>query len=135
MEKVPRKNSSEDRLEIKNYNEVKFEVQRISNFISPHLSEPYTIYTYYYFLNHYPELCTFLVDKQNNMQGVLIGRTEPIGKKSEQKNQESSTKKERKKAYIAMIVIHPDYRRKGYAREMIQRFIHDVCLYIFFADL
>ena len=130
MEKAPRKKNSSERLQIKTFNEFKISIKEIGDFIGPHLSEPYTIFTFYFFLTHYPELCTFLVDKQNQMKGVLIGRTEEIIKKSEQRNPEELSPGEtmirNKKAYIAMIVIDPEYRRRGYARQMIQKFIDDV---------
>ena len=53
--------------DIKNQDEFK----RVSELISTHLSEPYSIYVYWYFLNNWPQYC-FIVKHEDH----IIGRSE-----------------------------------------------------------
>ncbi len=47
-------------MSIVTYKEHPIPVETIKSFIDPELSEPYSVFTYYYFLEHFPEL-TYLV--------------------------------------------------------------------------
>ncbi|EDR21652.1 N-terminal acetyltransferase C complex catalytic subunit MAK3, putative [Entamoeba dispar SAW760] len=66
------------------------------------LSEPYSIYTYRYFLKSWPHLCFFAKDKTTNK---YVGCC--IGKQSIQNNLQQG--------YLAMLSVEDNYRRKGIA--------------------
>jgi N-alpha-acetyltransferase 30 len=65
--------------------------------IEVELSEPYSIFTYRYFVNNWPHL-TFLAIHNKKMIGVIIGKLEIH--KGSKKN----------RGYIAMIVVDKEYR-------------------------
>ena len=48
-------------MQIVTYKERAIDPEIIKAFVDPELSEPYSIFTYYYFLDNFPEL-TYLVD-------------------------------------------------------------------------
>ncbi|KAL7716579.1 Acetyltransferase C complex catalytic subunit MAK3 [Entamoeba marina] len=69
------------------------------------LSEPYSIYTYRYFLRNWPDLCFFAKD---NTTGKYIGCC--IGKVSKQNDVQQG--------YLAMLSIDKAYRRMGIATKL-----------------
>ncbi|KAI5949858.1 naa30 [Candida jiufengensis] len=101
------------------------EFNQISNLISSHLSEPYSIYVYWYFLNNWPEYCfTIKEDLESNNSGkddindnakithqkiigVIISKLEPH-------------RQVRNRGYIGMLVIDPKYRKKGLAKNLVK---------------
>lgn len=109
----------------------KDEFQQISNLISNHLSEPYSIYVYWYFLNNWPQYTYVLLDQtdkgndqeplellelqecDNNEQviGVIISKVEPH-------------REVRSRGYIGMLVIDPKYRNKGLASGLVEMTIN-----------
>lgn len=88
--------------DIKNQDEFK----RVSELISTHLSEPYSIYVYWYFLNNWPQYC-FIVKHENHIIGVIISKLEPH-------------RGVRMRGYIGMLVIDPNYRKKGIASNLVK---------------
>ncbi|KAG7665196.1 naa30 [[Candida] subhashii] len=84
------------------------EFKQISQLISKHLSEPYSIYVYWYFLNNWPQYC-YTVKKQNSeiIIGVIISKLEPH-------------REVRMRGYIGMLVIDPQYRKMGIARNLVK---------------
>ena len=69
------------------------------------LSEPYSIYTYRYFLRKWPNLCFFAKDKTTNKYvGCCIGK--------------QSLQKDIEQGYLAMLSVEPDYRRRGIATQL-----------------
>ncbi|KAL0215506.1 hypothetical protein P9112_007690 [Eukaryota sp. TZLM1-RC] len=92
-------------------------------FLDNLLSEPYSRWTYRYFVSEYPQYCFIIRNSQSLLIGCIIGRIdhtlhgEPTG-------------------YIGMVATHPDHRGKGYGKQLVevllQRFIDDglcqVCL-------
>ena len=114
----------------RNFIDFKLDLNLIREFIGPHLSEPYTIFTYYYFLTYYPHLTFSVTDMDDNLLGILVGRTEDINKKSSKadtENMEDYVKP--KKGYIAMLVIDPKLRGQGYGQKLITLFIDTVNLF------
>ena len=72
--------------------------------IEKELSEPYPIYTYRYFVHKWPDL-TIMAFLDGKCIGCIVSKLE------EQVKQYWRTKKMR--GYIAMLAVHPDYRRLG----------------------
>lgn len=84
------------------------EFEEISALISSHLSEPYSIYVYWFFLNTWPEYCiTVRLDDDPKLVGVIISKVE--------KHREV-----RIRGYIGMLVIDPVHRGKGLASQLVE---------------
>lgn len=98
------------------------QMQSIMNLIDGELSEPYTVYTYRYFLNQWPELC-FLAhysanpypeskQTKNDLEtpiGVVIGKLDKHLKGNRFM-----------RGYIGMVSIRSDFRGKGIATSLLQ---------------
>eukprot|EP00042_Codosiga_hollandica_P027921 m.142870 g.142870 ORF g.142870 m.142870 type:complete len:144 (-) comp52625_c0_seq4:280-711(-) len=67
--------------------------------ISADLSEPYSIYTYRYFINNWPKLC-FTAHCGSVCIGAIVCKL-------------SHHKKGTYRGYIAMLAVHKDHRRKN----------------------
>eukprot|EP00834_Sanchytrium_tribonematis_P004446 NODE_219_length_12440_cov_2.445588.p11 type:complete len:149 gc:universal NODE_219_length_12440_cov_2.445588:8509-8063(-) len=83
------------------------DTEPLVNLINKSLSEPYSIYTYRYFLHNWPELTWIINDDQNQMAGGLICRLES----------------DRNRGYIAMLAVEPHYRRQGLAKKLVKHAI------------
>ena len=105
---------------IRDFNEHKRDLIEVREFIGPHLSEPYTVFTYYFFLTYYPELTFTITNPEDKLLGIIIGRTEELRSSGNTTEEESQ---ERKKGYIAMLVIDPCLRRKGFGKTLINKYL------------
>ncbi|KAI8894988.1 N-acetyltransferase MAK3-like protein [Globomyces pollinis-pini] len=96
------------------------ELDEIMALIDRDLSEPYTIYTYRYFLHNWPSL-TFLAstnefrDEQQNLLGVIICRLEPH-------------RNTPKRGYIAMLAVDSKYRKQGIGSKLVVHCIEQMKL-------
>ena len=81
------------------------QIEYIMDLMARTLSEPYSIYTYRYFLRNWPNLCFFAKDKTTDK---YVGCC--IGKQSQQNDVEQG--------YLAMLSVEPTYRRQGIATEL-----------------
>ncbi|KAI9348474.1 acyl-CoA N-acyltransferase [Obelidium mucronatum] len=82
---------------------------KIMNLIETDLSEPYTIYTYRYFLVEWPQL-SFLAMIGNVCVGVIVCKLD-------------LHRNNRKRGYLAMLAVKKDYRKRGIGSSLIQRAI------------
>lgn len=82
--------------------------QAIARLIDVHLSEPYSLYVYWYFFHEWPQYC-FLVSLEGSLEilGVVINKVEPH-------------RSVRIRGYIGMLVIDPEFRGKGLARKLVR---------------
>lgn len=80
----------------------------ISALIASHLSEPYSIYVYWYFFHQWPQYC-FLISEEGSTKiiGVIITKVEPH-------------RDVRMRGYIGMLVIDPQFRGKGLAKKLVK---------------
>lgn len=93
------------------------EFEKITKLISENLSEPYSIYVYWYFLNQWSQYC--YVVKLNNSQeliGVIISKVERF---MVSKN----------RGYIGMIVIDHRHRNKSIASNLVKITINNMILW------
>lgn len=81
------------------------DLQTIVNMISVELSEPYPIYTYRYFLQKWPDLA-FLAFYEDKCLGCVVS-------KLEMHHKPYSRYPPKKRGYIAMLAVDPQYRRLG----------------------
>lgn len=74
------------------------------------LSEPYSIFTYRYFLTQWPHLCYLAMDGSQCV-GVIVCKQEP-------------SKRGIETGYIAMLAVRDDYRNKGLGSTLVSTAIH-----------
>jgi len=100
------------------------EMSSIMSLISGTLSEPYSIYTYRYFIHNWPDLCFLCSNRETNqLIGAIVSKLD-------------LHKKVLRRGYIAMLAINKEYRRKKIAsklvlmsiREMIKRGCDEIVL-------
>lgn len=77
------------------------QIQQIIALVAPQLSEPYSIFTYRFFLSGWPQLC-FLAHDGDKLVGAIVSKDEM------RKCRDGS---ERKRGYVAMLVVDPAYRK------------------------
>lgn len=80
---------------------------RIGKMIDEHLSEPYSLYVYWYFFHKWSQYC-FLVSEigKDEIIGVIISKVEPH-------------RDVRIRGYIGMLVILPEHRGKKIASKLV----------------
>ena len=80
----------------------------IQELCAANLSEPYSVFTYRYFVNNWPYLTYLAMDKKNGMKcvGLIVAQLK--------KNMEG---------YIAMLVVDQSQRRKGLGTKLVHRSI------------
>ncbi|CAF4593827.1 unnamed protein product, partial [Rotaria magnacalcarata] len=75
----------------------------VISLISSTLSEPYSIYTYRYFIHNWPDLCILCSDRQSNdLIGAIVSKLD-------------LHKNTLRRGYIAMLAIKQGYRRQKIA--------------------
>jgi N-alpha-acetyltransferase 30 len=75
------------------------DIELVTRLIDPELSEPYSIFTYRFFLTPWPNLCHFCyVDGEP--AGVVVGKVD-------------DHKSGRRRGYIGMVVVNQPYRKMG----------------------
>lgn len=80
----------------------------ISNLIASHLSEPYSIYVYWYFFHQWPQYCLLISEEgSTEIIGVIITKVEPH-------------REVRTRGYIGMLVVEPRFRGKGLAKRLVK---------------
>jgi peptide alpha-N-acetyltransferase len=105
-------------------------VQWIVEMCGKDLSEPYSIYTFRYFLYMFPEVCLLMWenDKRYHLVGVVVGRLErhvakwAITAIASPVDETSFPLR----GYIAMVTIDEAYRRQGLGLQLTRAFIERV---------
>jgi len=82
----------------------------IMKLIQKDLSEPYSIYTYRYFIHNWPKLCFLAVDGDNQMVGAIVCKLDVH-------------KQVNKRGYIAMLAVDERYRRKKIGSNLVLKSI------------
>ena len=78
----------------------------VSHLIDNELSEPYSIFTYRYFLKQWPHLCFLALDEERCF-GVIVCKQEPH-------------KNGMNRGYIAMLVVENEYRGLGVGSQLVR---------------
>ncbi|KAI9307410.1 putative acyltransfersase [Cunninghamella echinulata] len=86
--------------------ESEHQLPSIIHLIENDLSEPYSIYTYRYFIHNWPHLC-FLAMNNNKCIGVIICKLDPH--------------KDRLRGYIAMLAVDKGYRKRAIGSTLVER--------------
>lgn len=80
----------------------------ISDLIAVYLSEPYSIYVYWYFFHQWSQYAILVsVEGSDKIIGVIISKVEPH-------------REVRIRGYIGMLVIDPEHRGKGIASKLVK---------------
>ena len=87
------------------------QLEAIAGLIEKDLSEPYTIFTYRYFLNEWPNLTFVVTDGVNKMIAVIICRIDT------HHEQRGSTRR----GYIGMLAVDPAYRKNGIGSTLVTK--------------
>jgi len=85
----------------------------IQNLIEKELSEPYSVFTYRYFLNTWPDLC-YLAMFGDRCVATIVCKV-------------ALDKKRRSRGYIAMLAVHQDFRKKGIASHLVKLAVQRMC--------
>jgi peptide alpha-N-acetyltransferase len=89
--------------------EIDKEIADVEAITSKHLSEPYSIYVYRFFINNWPELC-LLALHDGKVVGNIICKVEPH-------------RNVRIRGYIGMLSVDDEYRGLGIAKQLIEKAI------------
>uniref|UniRef100_A0A0N5A9I9 N-terminal methionine N(alpha)-acetyltransferase NatC n=1 Tax=Syphacia muris TaxID=451379 RepID=A0A0N5A9I9_9BILA len=87
------------------------QMSSIMRLISKDLSEPYSIYTYRYFIHNWPSLCFLALDKRiDEYVGAVVCKLD-------------RSRLDRKRGYIAMLAVDESCRKLGIGTCLVQRAI------------
>ncbi len=101
------------------------QIDCVMRLVGRDLSEPYSVFTYRYFLHRYPQLCIFAVTVSNSEDGNHNSdnhesEPEPIGcivckidPEENEENGEQDYEEPRLCGYIAMLAVDTSFRRSG----------------------
>ncbi|CAH8488334.1 unnamed protein product [Schistosoma turkestanicum] len=79
----------------------------IINLIGKDLSEPYSIYTYRYFIYNWPHLCLLAINEHETCVGTIVCKIE-------------THSEDIRRGYIAMLAVEENYRRIGIGSRLVQ---------------
>ncbi|XP_062131299.1 N-alpha-acetyltransferase 30A [Drosophila sulfurigaster albostrigata] len=86
------------------------QLKAIQGLIEKELSEPYSIYTYRYFVYNWPQLC-ILAQHEERYVGVIVCKIDHL------------SNPELWQGYIAMLAVDPEYRRQGIGSTLVEKAI------------
>lgn len=100
-------------------------LHKVIALIESDLSEPYSIYTYHFFLSEYPHLCrTAWID--DDIVGVIIGRLSthfPSTKHMSCNEMREHNSNGNLRGYIGMLVVKKEHRSKGIGFALIKQIL------------
>jgi len=121
-------------IEFVNYQD-ESQLESVMKLVGQDLSEPYSIFTYRYFLHHWPELCMLAVSTTKKTPiGCVVCKIDIENEEEGQGTnlntsdnydclQISSTSPKVKAGYIAMLAVEESYRRAGIGSALVQRIV------------
>jgi peptide alpha-N-acetyltransferase len=108
LRELPDKTSETIKITYKVY-ESELELPSIMKLIQKDLSEPYSIYTYRYFIHNWPKLC-YLALHENKCIGCIVCKLD-------------IHRQMIKRGYIAMLAVDKDYRKLKIGTTLVQKAI------------
>lgn len=84
-------------------------IEEMDQIFAGDLSEPYSVYTYRYFLHQWPELTLLAYDSEHTLVGAIVSKLDihPSSKKA--------------RGYIGMLAVVPSCRGKGLGSFLVQK--------------
>mmetsp|Transcript_24362 Transcript_24362/g.59648 ORF Transcript_24362/g.59648 Transcript_24362/m.59648 type:complete len:168 (-) Transcript_24362:888-1391(-) len=110
MEEKPTEDSS---IEFQDYMD-ESQLDAVMLLVTQDLSEPYSIFTYRYFLHRFPELCILAVD-----DGKPIGCV--VCKIDQEEAIQNGEQRVMKTGYIGMLAVQSSYRRRGIGKALVRK--------------
>ncbi|CAH8501724.1 unnamed protein product [Heterobilharzia americana] len=83
------------------------DLNSIISLIAKDLSEPYSIYTYRYFIYNWPKLCLLAINEHGNCVGTIVCKMETHSENLHN-------------GYIAMLAVEENHRRIGIGSRLVQ---------------
>jgi peptide alpha-N-acetyltransferase len=96
---------SEETLRFSTY-ECEESLPEIMALVQKDLSEPYSVFTYRYFVNRWHQLCEMVHNEADELVGVVVCKID-------------EHKSGRTRGYIGMLAVDPRYRNKGLASKLV----------------
>lgn len=87
------------------------ELKEIRALVDQELSEPYSVYTYRYFIYNWPQLCISCRNSSGKLIGIIVCKADVH-------------KSGKKRGYIAMLVVDIPSRKLGIGRELVARAVN-----------
>jgi peptide alpha-N-acetyltransferase len=81
-------------------------LQSVMELVQRDLSEPYSVFTYRYFVNRWPQLCEMVHNTKNELVGVVVCKID-------------NHKSGRRRGYIGMLAVDERYRKRGIASKLV----------------
>ncbi|XP_063705056.1 N-alpha-acetyltransferase 30A [Culicoides brevitarsis] len=106
----PQTQENKPKIEYKEY-ESELQMPDIMQLIQNDLSEPYSIYTYRYFIHNWPKLC-FLAMHEDKCVGAIVCKLD--------------VHKMVRRGYIAMLAVDKDYRKLKIGTTLVQKAIEAI---------
>ncbi|DAZ97176.1 TPA: hypothetical protein N0F65_004026 [Lagenidium giganteum] len=100
------------------------QLDELVKLIDKDLSEPYSVFTYRYFLYNWPNLC-LLSRVQHKLIGAIVCRREQIGVTESQLHEPAAATEAapRWRGYIAMLAVDKKYRKQGIGSGLVKQAI------------
>ena len=92
------------------------DLELIMKMMTRDLSEPYPIYTYRFFVQQWPHL-TLMAYHKDKCLGCIVSKLD------DHKKMKLGSPVVRKRGYIAMLSVEPDYRKMGLGRLLVKKSI------------
>lgn len=113
------------------------QIARIKALMDADLSEPYSVFTYRYFINSWPHLCLLAIDEsvEGHEDAVPLSIVGAVVCKCD--HHQSVFRGVVMRGYIAMLAVDPRCRKLGIGSELVERVIkimqdqhecHEVCV-------
>lgn len=80
----------------------------IIQLVQKDLSEPYSVFTYRFFVNRWPQLCEMAHNSLNELVGVVVCKID-------------KHRSGRMRGYIGMLAVDDRYRKRGIASTLVRR--------------
>jgi len=95
------------------------QLESVMSLVGRDLSEPYSIFTYRYFLNRYPHLCILACTKDNLEEPIGC----VVGKMDMEQIVDSQGERELQTGYIGMLAVQSSHRRLGIGRLLVKKIL------------
>lgn len=98
-------------------------LEDVDRLVACDLSEPYSIFTYRYFLTRYPDLCILASDSvTGEICGCVVGKIDCDDEAvAATTTQEMPAIRTVQTGYIGMLAVSKSYRRKGIGKDLVRR--------------